>query len=177
MVLVLIFIVAIASYGLMVGIMCITQAQKSGIDIRSYHVVPFVSVSILAFLGSTIGSVASGIAIMQLGIMRPDLVMRSMIPVVMNGTTGIYGLIEASIEINAGDGKLWPPKGSDCIAGIFYLVSSLCLGYVGYHGVIKLEQDPRRQFVQMVTRLIGCQSIGLMGIIFLGFAKLRNERV
>merc|ERR1719158_1714786 len=34
---------------------------------------------------------------MSMGVMRPDMVMRSIIPVVMAGVLGIYGLITAVI--------------------------------------------------------------------------------
>ena len=38
----------------------------------------------------------SGVGICSMGVMRPDLIMRSIIPVVMAGVLGIYGLITAA---------------------------------------------------------------------------------
>ena len=63
------------------------------------------SAIVFANLGAAYGTAKSGVGISTMGVMRPDLVMRSIIPVVMAGVLGIYGLITAVI-IN---GKLDPP--------------------------------------------------------------------
>ena len=44
---------------------------------------------------SNSGGGRSGVGICSMGVMRPDLIMRSIIPVVMAGVLGIYGLITA----------------------------------------------------------------------------------
>lgn len=48
-------------------------------------------------MGAAYGTAKSGVGIASLGVMRPDLVMRNIIPVVMAGVLGIYGLIVAVI--------------------------------------------------------------------------------
>ena len=53
------------------------------------------SAIIFANLGAAYGTAKSGVGIMSMGVMRPDMVMRSIIPVVMAGVLGIYGLITA----------------------------------------------------------------------------------
>ena len=40
---------------------------------------------------------SSGVGIASMGVMRPELVMKSIVPVVMAGVLGIYGLIIAVI--------------------------------------------------------------------------------
>merc|ERR1719482_344320 len=52
-----------------------------------------------------------------MGVMRPDLMMRSIIPVVMVGVLGIYGLITAVI-IN---GKLSSPETYSSYSGYAHL--------------------------------------------------------
>merc|ERR1712217_762219 len=47
--------------------------------------------------GAAYGTAKSGVGICSMGVMRPDMVMRSIIPVVMAGVLGIYGLITAVI--------------------------------------------------------------------------------
>jgi len=42
-------------------------------------------------------STAPGVGIASMGVMRPELVMKSIVPVVMAGVLGIYGLIIAVI--------------------------------------------------------------------------------
>ena len=50
-----------------------------------------------AGFGSAYGTAKSGVGIAAMGVMRPELVMKSIVPVVMAGILGIYGLIIAVI--------------------------------------------------------------------------------
>lgn len=52
---------------------------------------------ILADIGAAYGTAKSGVGISSMGVMNPGLVMRNIIPVVMAGVLGIYGLIVAVI--------------------------------------------------------------------------------
>jgi ATP synthase proteolipid subunit len=47
--------------------------------------------------GAAYGTAKSGVGIAAMGVMRPELVMKSIVPVVMAGVLGIYGLIIAVI--------------------------------------------------------------------------------
>ena len=49
-----------------------------------------------------------------MGVMKPDLVMKSIIPVVMAGVLGIYGLIIAVIIANQGVASLAIPRPPPC---------------------------------------------------------------
>lgn len=62
------------------------------------------SALVFANLGAAYGTAKSGVGIASMGVMRPDMIMKSIIPVVMAGVLGIYGLITAVI-INA-----WMPR-------------------------------------------------------------------
>ena len=60
----------------------------------------FVGVSsalVFANVGAAYGTAKSGVGIASMGVMNPQLVMRNIIPVVMAGVLGIYGLIVAVI--------------------------------------------------------------------------------
>ena len=46
-------------------------------------------------MGAAYGTAKSGVGISAMGVMRPDLVIKSVIPVIMAGILGIYGLIVA----------------------------------------------------------------------------------
>jgi ATP synthase proteolipid subunit len=61
-----------------------------------------------ADLGAAYGTAKSGVGVSSMGVMKPDLVMKSIIPVVMAGVLGIYGLIIAVIIANGGTRT--PPK-------------------------------------------------------------------
>lgn len=44
-------------------------------------------------IGSSYGTAKAGIGVCSMGVMRPELVMKSVIPCLMAGMIGIYGLI------------------------------------------------------------------------------------
>ncbi|CAG7884915.1 unnamed protein product [Brassica rapa] len=50
-----------------------------------------------ARMGAAYGTAKSGVGVASMGVMRPELVMQSIVPVVMAGVLGIYGLIIAVI--------------------------------------------------------------------------------
>lgn len=58
-------------------------------------------------MGAAYGTAKSGTGIAAMSVMRPDLIMRSVIPVVMAGIIGIYGLVVAAVITNniSPDGK------------------------------------------------------------------------
>ena len=44
-------------------------------------------------LGAAYGTAKSGVGIASMGVMNPQLIMKNMIPIIMAGVLGIYGLI------------------------------------------------------------------------------------
>ena len=48
-------------------------------------------------LGAAYGTAKSGVGICSVGVLRPELVFRSLIPIIMAGILGIYGLIVSVI--------------------------------------------------------------------------------
>ena len=44
-------------------------------------------------MGSAYGTAKSGVGICAMGVTRPDLVLKSVVPVIMAGILGVYGLI------------------------------------------------------------------------------------
>ena len=126
----------------------------------------------LANLGAAYATAKAGVGISSFGVMRPDLVMRSLIPVVMGGVLGIYGLITAVI-IN---GKLDKPDALSAYsgqallaAGVTVGASALAAGYaigvVGDVGVRMNALANGKLFVGMILILIFAEAIGLYGLI------------
>jgi V-type H+-transporting ATPase proteolipid subunit len=56
----------------------------------------------LTDLGAAYGTAKSGVGICSMGVLKPDLIMKSVIPVVMAGILGIYGMIVAVILLGRG---------------------------------------------------------------------------
>merc|ERR1719199_1867512 len=106
-----------------------------------------------------------------MGVMRSDLVMRSMIPVVMAGVLGIYGLITAVI-INGKLDKLdsysaysgYAHLSAGLCVGLSSLAAGLAIGIVGDAGVRANAQEPKL-FVGMILILIFAEALGLYGLI------------
>jgi len=129
------------------------------------------SAIVFANLGAAYGTAKSGVGISSMGVMRPDLIMRSIIPVVMAGVLGIYGLITAVI-IN---GKLNQPDQYSAFEGYAHLAAGLtvglsslgaglAIGIVGDAGVRANAQQPKL-FVGMILILIFAEALGLYGLI------------
>ena len=54
---------------------------------------------VFANLGAAYGTAKSGVGICSMGVLKPDLIIKSVIPVVMAGILGIYGLIVSVILV------------------------------------------------------------------------------
>ncbi len=50
-------------------------------------------------MGAAYGTAKAGAGIASMGVLKPELIMKSLIPVVMAGILGIYGMIVAVILI------------------------------------------------------------------------------
>lgn len=89
------------SLGLFLAVVAVmaTGAHASDGD----QVAPFfgfmgaMSALVFSCMGAAYGTAKSGVGIASMGVMRPELVMKSIVPVVMAGVLGIYGLIIAVI--------------------------------------------------------------------------------
>jgi V-type H+-transporting ATPase proteolipid subunit len=105
-----------------------------------------------------------------MGVMRPELVMRSIIPVVMAGVIGIYGLIIAVIisssvkPDNYSSYKGFAHLGSGLSVGLSGLAAGMAIGIVGDAGVRATAQQPKL-FVGMILILIFAEALGLYGLI------------
>ena len=130
-----------------------------------------------ANIGAAYGTAKSGVGIASMGVMNPQLVMRNIIPVVMAGVLGIYGLIVAVIiqgSITAPTSGTGETKYSS-FSGYAHLAAGLCcglsglaagmaIGIVGDAGVRAVGQQ-ERLFVGMILILIFAEALGLYGLI------------
>eukprot|EP00362_Geleiidae_sp_MMETSP1317_P002258 CAMPEP_0201281306 /NCGR_PEP_ID=MMETSP1317-20130820/2269_1 /ASSEMBLY_ACC=CAM_ASM_000770 /TAXON_ID=187299 /ORGANISM="Undescribed Undescribed, Strain Undescribed" /LENGTH=76 /DNA_ID=CAMNT_0047590809 /DNA_START=37 /DNA_END=267 /DNA_ORIENTATION=- len=57
------------------------------------------SALVFANLGAAYGTAKSGVGISSMGVLKPDLIMKSIFPVIMAGVLGIYGFIVSVILV------------------------------------------------------------------------------
>jgi len=125
---------------------------------------------IFSNLGAAYGTAKSGVGISSMGVMNPQLVMRNMIPVVMAGVLGIYGLIISVIIVGLisstsySEYKGFAHFASGLSVGLSALGAGMAIGIVGDAGVRANGQQPRL-FVGMILILIFAEALGLYGLI------------
>mmetsp|Transcript_23265 Transcript_23265/g.30378 ORF Transcript_23265/g.30378 Transcript_23265/m.30378 type:complete len:165 (-) Transcript_23265:247-741(-) len=130
---------------------------------------------VLANSGAAYGTAKAGMGIGAMGVMHPGLVMRNIIPVVMAGVLGIYGLIvsviiQGSITAPSDDvtkyssytGFAHMAAGLCC--GLSGLAAGMAIGIVGDAGVRAIGQQ-EKLFVGMILILIFAEALGLYGLI------------
>lgn len=61
----------------------------------------FTDVIIFLGLGAAYGTAKSGVGLSAMGVLRPDLVLKCIVPVVMAGILGIYGVV-VSVLLSGG---------------------------------------------------------------------------
>jgi len=131
------------------------------------------SAMIFGSLGAAYGTAKSGIGIAGVGTFRPDLIMKSLIPVVMSGIIAVYALVIAVLI--AGDMGPPPTQNYSLFTGFMHLAAGLsvglsglgagyAIGVVGDMGVRAYMQQSR-VFVGMVLILIFGEVLGLYGLI------------
>ncbi|RLO05866.1 hypothetical protein DYB28_001673 [Aphanomyces astaci] len=131
--------------------------------------------AVVVDLGAAYGTAKSGVGIASMGVMRPELVMRNIVPVIMAGVLGIYGLIVAVII----QGSIDVPNGKETVYGSYtgfaHLSAGLCcglsglaagmaIGVVGDAGVRAVGQQ-EKLFVGLILILIFAEALGLYGLI------------
>ncbi|XP_063233165.1 V-type proton ATPase 16 kDa proteolipid subunit c-like [Bacillus rossius redtenbacheri] len=136
-----------------------------------FGVMGAASAIVFSSLGAAYGTAKSGVGISAMAVMRPELIMKSIIPVVMAGIIAIYGLVVA-VLIASGinpppDYKLYKGflhLGSGLSVGFSGLAAGFAIGIVGDAGVRGTAQQPRL-FVGMILILIFAEVLGLYGLI------------
>ncbi len=127
------------------------------------------SALVFANLGAAYGTAKSGVGICSMGVLKPDKIIKSVIPVIMAGILGIYGLIVAVLlnqriknDMNYQDGYKYFSSGLCC--GLSSLGAGIAIGIAGDAGVRALGQQDRI-FVGMMLILIFAEALGLYGLI------------
>ena len=127
---------------------------------------------VLANLGAAYGTAKSGVGICAMGIMKPSSIIKGVIPVIMAGILGIYGLIVAVIlgqKLSGENGYIdiksgYKFLGSGLCCGLTSFGAGIAIGIGGESGVRALGQQDK-VFVGMMLILIFSEALGLYGLI------------
>jgi len=128
---------------------------------------------VFACLGAAYGTAKSGVGVANMGVLHADMVMKSIIPIIMAGVLGIYGLIVAVLLGSGISGD--EPYGYASFSGYAALSAGLCcgmaglsagiaIGIVGDAGVRANARQPKL-FVGVILILIFAEALGLYGLI------------
>ncbi|KFY51269.1 hypothetical protein V497_09286 [Pseudogymnoascus sp. VKM F-4516 (FW-969)] len=119
--------------------------------------------------GASYGMAKSSIGIMASSNLRPDLIVRNLMPPILAGILSIYGLVVAVII--SGDLKEQLPiysaflqLGAGISVGLCGLAAGFAIGIIGDGGVRGVAQQPKL-FVAMILILIFAEVLGLYGMI------------
>ncbi|RUS24654.1 hypothetical protein BC938DRAFT_473274 [Jimgerdemannia flammicorona] len=120
-------------------------------------------------LGAAYGTAKSGVGLAAMGILRPDQVMKNIVPVVMAGILGIYGVVVAVLLSGGLSYKQSLYSGfiqfaAGLSVGLSCLGAGIAIGITGEAGVRATAQQPR-MFVGMILILIFAEVLGLYGLI------------
>ncbi|KAJ6512261.1 V-type ATPase [Mycena vitilis] len=128
------------------------------------------SAMILSTVGAAFGTAKAGIGIAGLGTFKPELIMKSLIPVVMSGIIAVYGLVVSVLIAGSLSPNNYPLAsgfihlGAGLACGSTGLAAGYAIGLVGDSCVRAYVQE-QKVFVGMVLILIFGEVIGLYGLI------------
>ena len=141
---------------------------------------------VLSNVGAAYGTGLAGIALSSTGVTRPDLTFKNIIPVVMAGVLGIYGLIIAVIiatgvsAFSSGSGTYsdysmytgFSHLAGGLTVGLCSLSCGICIGIAGDAGIRSVAEAPRHKpavvtklYVGMVLIQGTASALGMYGLI------------
>ncbi len=125
---------------------------------------------VFANIGSAYGCAKSGLGISYFGVIKPEGIIKAIIPVIMAGILGIYGLVVSVLLISKIKDtdysyyKGYSHLASGLCCGLSSLAAGLAIGIIGDAGVRALAQTDKI-FIGMMLMLILAEAIALFGLI------------
>merc|ERR1712235_231969 len=120
-------------------------------------------------MGAAYGTAKSGVGIAATAILKPERIMKSVIPIIMAGIVAIYGVVVAVLisgRIKDADSIAddFTNLGAGLAVGLSGLSAGMAIGIVGDAGVRGTAQQPKL-YVGMILILIFAEVLGLYGLI------------
>ena len=123
-------------FGLVTTMIEAANDENKGGPAGFYGFMGIAAALIFANLGAAYGTAKAGVGICSMGILKPDKIIKSVIPVIMAGILGIYGLIVAVILIQKSNNTInkktlkivKPDPAYSYKHGFKHLAAGLCCG-------------------------------------------------
>ncbi|CAH1756563.1 10439_t:CDS:2 [Entrophospora sp. SA101] len=122
-------------------------------------------------MGAAYGTAKSGIGIAGAATFKPELIMKTLLPVIMSGILAVYGLVMAVLIT----GSLSPTEDYSLFSGFIQLGSGLAVGLTGLaagysigdvgDACVRAHAQQQKLFVGMILILIFAEVLGLYGLI------------
>lgn len=131
------------------------------------------SAMVFSAFGAAYGTAKSGTGISAMAIMKPDMIMKSVLPVIMAGIIAIYGVVVAVLisQATSASGtreeqikRAFMHFGAGLSVGLSGMAAGFAIGIVGDAGVRGTAQQPKL-YVGMILILIFAEVLGLYGLI------------
>uniref|UniRef100_A0A5K3FPQ5 V-type proton ATPase proteolipid subunit n=1 Tax=Mesocestoides corti TaxID=53468 RepID=A0A5K3FPQ5_MESCO len=124
---------------------------------------------IFCAMGAAYGTAKASMGISCMALRKPDLIMKSLIPIVMAGIIAVYGLIvsvliASEVKVDYPMEKSLSHLGAGISVGLSGLAAGYAIGVVGDAGVRAYCKETRI-FVGMILILIFAEVLGLYGLI------------
>ncbi|OJD22176.1 V-type proton ATPase proteolipid subunit [Blastomyces percursus] len=142
-----------------------------------FGVLGCTSAIVFTCFGAAYGTAKAGVGVCATSVLRPDLIVKNIVPIVMAGIIGIYGLVVSVLIANDLKPNLplytgFIQLGAGLSVGLAGLAAGFAIGIVGDAGIRGTAQQSRL-FVAMILILIFAEVLGLYGLIV---ALLMNSR-
>merc|ERR1719284_1142428 len=120
-------------------------------------------------LGASYGTAKAGTGVASLSVIKPSNIFKAIIPIVMAGILGIYGIIVAVLLNGQITNSLDAKGGYKCfgagiIVGVSSLAAGLSIGVAGDAGIRAFAQTDEI-FVPLLLIMIFSEAIALYGVI------------
>jgi len=126
---------------------------------------------VFSTVGAALGTSKAGIGIAGIGTFKPELIMKSLIPVVMSGIIAVYGLVVSVLIAGSLSPRVDYPLfagfvhlGAGLACGLTGLAAGYAIGFVG-DSCVRAYVYESKVFVTMVLILIFAEVLGLYGLI------------
>merc|ERR1712151_421965 len=159
-----------------------TGAEAYLYDPNQYTFFGFMGITaalVFCNLGAAYGTAKAGVGIASVGVLKSELIFKSLIPIIMAGILGIYGLIVAVIlqgrvQQTALSSIPNGPWSYSAYNGYKHLASGLCCGLsslaaglaIGVAGDAGVRANAQKDiYVGVILILIFAEALGLYGLI------------